>query len=663
MDPAGRLAQSGADLGLLALQQRHGAGRLLPGGRRESAARGIRGIDAPLGVEDLRGNGARRAVLGEVFGDVEADAARTHERDLLAHGHLVAQHVEVGHHLGVVDALDIGDAGRDSRGEDNDVVCREVGCRGPLTQAHLHTGLLEFATEVAEGLGKLLLAGDLLGEVELAADLIVGLEEGDLMTATGCRCGASQSGRSSADHSDALGASVGGHGFDGEDRLVTGAGVDQARGDQALEGVVKTCLIAGDAGVDPIGLSRSGFRDEVGIGEEGAGHRDHVRGTVGEHLFRDLGGVDPVGRDERDRHRSHQLLGHPGESGTRHRCRDGRDARLVPADAGVDDRRAGGLDGLGELPDLLQGGATLDEVEHGEAIDDDEVLADPLAHSSDDLDGEANSVVVGPSPLIGALVGPGGDELVDQIALGAHDLDAVITGVLSQGRAPREVVDRLLDLRAAHRLGRVEGDRRLDRARPDEVGVEGIASEVEDLEADLAARCVDGLGHQPVTRDLLVGGEDGPSLEGATGLVGCDATGHNEADPTARALGVEGGHPLEAVRRLFETHVHRTHENSVGQGGEAQVERGEEVRVCRHAGQAKQRNPPMQPVAQFWRANHTDCCVPAARPPHVPARASFVRLRPRAPVRLLDRLLLAGEPSADLSRTGTDGGRGMDLLR
>jgi hypothetical protein len=73
----------------------------------------------------------------------------------------------------------------------------------------------------------------------------------------------------------------------------------------------------------------------------------------------------------------------------------------------------------------------------------------------------------------------------------------------------------------------------------------------------------------------------------APGEVGREAAGDDEAGAAFRALGEEGRHLLEAVRRFLQAGVHGAHQRAVAQGGEAEVEGGEEVRVgffhaCQH---------------------------------------------------------------------------------
>ena len=75
----------------------------------------------------------------------------------------------------------------------------------------------------------------------------------------------------------AFGASVG----VGDDLgLVAGARVDQAGADLAGEGVVEAGLVAGDAGRDLVRAPGRRLGDEIGVGQERAGHADHVGGAA-----------------------------------------------------------------------------------------------------------------------------------------------------------------------------------------------------------------------------------------------------------------------------------------------------------------------------------------------------------------------------------------------
>lgn len=348
-----------------------------------------------------------------------------------------------------------------------------------------------------------------------------------------------------------------------------------------------------------------GLGDEVGVGEHRAGHRDHVGGALGQQPFGDLGGVDAVGGDQRDRHLTHQPLGHPGVRAARHGGGDGGDAGLVPADAGVDDRGSGGLDGLGEGDHLVEGGAAGHQVQHGQPVDEDEVLADGLAHPADDLDGEAHAVLVRAAPAVGAVVGAGGDELVDEVALGAHDLDAVVSGLAGEAGGAHVVVDGALDLGVGQFARHVRADRGLERARGDQVGVVGVAAEVQDLQGDAAALAVHGVGDDPVPLGLRLGGELGAAVVRAALVVGGYASGDDQAHSAAGPGGVEGGHALEPALGLFQADVHGAHQDPVGQRGEAQVERAQQVRVTAHralrarcgASVVEDRHPILQLVA------------------------------------------------------------------
>ncbi len=200
-----------------------------------------------------------------------------------------------------------------------------------------------------------------------------------------------------------------------------------------MKGVIQTGLIAGDAGGDEVGFACLGLGHEVGIGKEGSRHADHIGAAVGQDLFRRLRVVDPVRGDDRDRDLTHQLFRDPSKRPARHACGDRRDARLVPADAGVDDRRPCLLDGLGQRHDLVPCRAVRHQIDHRQAIDEDELGPNRLAHAADHFDRQAHPVFERAAPAVGSLVGVGNEELVEEIALGPHDLDPIIPRLAGTG--------------------------------------------------------------------------------------------------------------------------------------------------------------------------------------------------------------------------------------
>ena len=265
----------------------------------------------------------------------------------------------------------------------------------------------------------------------------------------------------------------------------------------------------------------------------------------------------------------------------RHGGHDGGDARLVPADAGVEDRRAGRLDLLGQGDDLLPRLPVGHEVEHREAVDDDEVGPGCLADGADDLDGQSAPVLRGAAPRVGAPVGAWREELVEQVALRAHDLDAVVAGLSGQAGAAGVRVDGAPDAARGQGAGREGGDRRLERRRRHGERVVGVAAGVQDLERDRAALAVYGVRDDPVAAGLPARDEDGATRVERPGEVGREAARDDEADAAAGSLGVVGREPVEVLGAVLEAGVHRAHDHAVAQRGEAEVEGFEQVRVCR----------------------------------------------------------------------------------
>src|SRR5690606_41843290 len=89
------------------------------------------------------------------------------------------------------------------------------------------------------------------------------------------------------------------------------------------------------------------------------------------------------------------------------------------------------------------------------------------------------------APAVVAPVGAGDGELVQQVALRAHDLDAVVAAVARELRGVGEVLDLALHAARRQRTRRERIDRRLDpRGRYRQRAV-GVAPGVQQLQADL----------------------------------------------------------------------------------------------------------------------------------------------------------------------------------
>jgi hypothetical protein len=117
----------------------------------------------------------------------------------------------------------------------------------------------------------------------------------------------------------------------------------------------------------------------------------------------------------------------------------------------------------GQLDDLVPAAAALDQVEHRQPVDEDEVRSDRLAHAPHDLDREPHAVLRRCRPRRRAPVGARRDELVDEVALGAHHLDAVVAGLAGERGAAREGRDLPADAEAGQAARREGRDRRLER--------------------------------------------------------------------------------------------------------------------------------------------------------------------------------------------------------
>ena len=253
----------------------------------------------------------------------------------------------------------------------------------------------------------------------------------------------------------------------------------------------------------------------------------------------------------------------------------------MPTDTGVDDGGACILDLAGQSQDFLGGLALWHEVDHGEAENNDEVLADRCAHGLDHLAGETTTVVRGAAPLVRTLVGAGSQELVDEVALGAHDLHAVITSLLGELGGLGVILDLLLHCLFRHLPRAKRSDGRLDCRRGNTPRGVGIAARVEDLQGDLAALFMHCIRDATVRASLALGGHGGAERLDHSGL------GRGVAASNHQAGGGAGGEErcliLNIMEAVFQAGVHGTHDHAVLQSGEAEVKRLEQMWVVNHS--------------------------------------------------------------------------------
>src|SRR5690606_2155998 len=161
MHPTGRLTQSGADLGALALQQIHLPRRCWR--LRSGQPAGVFGRvgHAPLAqpvCDGLRPYPAMR----QQRGDVDTAAAGADHRDPPADVDLPGDHLGVAVHVRPVDSRDVRNTRCHTGGQHDVVVAgvEQLGRGDTVVEVQFDTGDLQSAGEIADGFGEFLLAGD-----------------------------------------------------------------------------------------------------------------------------------------------------------------------------------------------------------------------------------------------------------------------------------------------------------------------------------------------------------------------------------------------------------------------------------------------------------------------------------------------------------------------
>lgn len=132
---------------------------------------------------------------------------------------------------------------------------------------------------------------------------------------------------------------------------------------------------------------------------------------------------------------------------------DGRNTRFVPANPGVDDGRSRRFNRFGQFSDFRQRAAVVDQIEHRQTVNDNEIVVSALAHRLNHLYGETHAPGIIAAPLVVALVGARGEKFVNQIALRAHHFDAVISRFARQLGAVGKIIDQRQDLIVAQFMG------------------------------------------------------------------------------------------------------------------------------------------------------------------------------------------------------------------
>jgi hypothetical protein len=195
-----------------------------------------------------------------------------------------------------------------------------------------------------------------------------------------------------------------------------------------------------------------------------------------------------------------------------------------------------------------------------------------------DLDREAMPVLCAAAELVAAIVGARHGELVDEVTLGGHHLDAVEAGAHRQLGAVNVVLDGLPDLDGAQRARHAAIDRRGDVGRTHQLRRLAVAAGVQDLQNDLASRGV----HRLWNRSQLIGLRGRDQLRAVIVQQGLQvhgvAAGDDQTGAAARALRVERGQALDTAFEPIEAGVHGSHQGAVAHRVGAEFEGREQGR-------------------------------------------------------------------------------------
>ena len=496
------------------------------------------------------------AALQQVLGSLGAHQATANDGDAARKLHLAGQHVPARDDLVRIGTRNGNDHVVCAHGHNRGIGGVEVLSGSGMVELNLHAQARQNLLVVLNGAHNLVLARRRGCQHNLAAQMIARLIDGHIVAALGRHASGLQAGNTAAHHGDLLVALAW---LNGDGRLIAVLGIKHARDVLAVLNRVDATLVAVEALANR--LARGGLQRNVGVAHERAAIGDDVGRAILQDLLAGLDrnhaadgchrhgdqGLDALGHGQRP------IVGHGthGRNGVAH-------VAGVVGLCNLDHIDARALEQLGKLASLVGLQAALAARravrvlhDHGELVLHHQ-LRRGLLNGGDDLERIANAVLERAAVFVGALVEDGRAQRAHQAV--AVDLDGVDPGLLcASGRGSDGLLDlgELLHAGLVHKvlhvvvqlgvgliadlvgLGHFGGKGLLvsgglgllrslggGHGSHDHVADPGhVVLGVEQLQSDLGAVLVDGIGQRLKRGDLGVGCQ-----------LGRGARGHNRSD-------------------------------------------------------------------------------------------------------------------------------------
>ena len=326
--------------------------------------------------------------------------------------------------------------------------------------------------------------------------------------------------------------------------LAARTGVERAVHRMPATALARTAAQARDARDDVLGATLRHLHRKLRVGQRRAPHAHEIGSLRCDELFGDGRVGNPA--DYRDRYIDDLLELTGGSCVESRRDRGGRrddTARCGRPLGDVEQVDTRGPYHPSKGPRLVRAVASRYVVASAEAERDREIGADGVANGAYDLEREASPVLEGSPVLVTSLVAGGREELVDQIPVGAVNLDQVEARLFRAPRRGSERIHHEADVVAAHFARRALRRRIAKRRGPHEVlaRIGGVcnAPGVEQLRTDGPARLMDAANELGMGRDLGIVPQGGKAHMGLP--LGDDRVvlGDHKAPSAARLLLVE----------------------------------------------------------------------------------------------------------------------------